>query len=393
MNQLAPQQMTQAGAPGTTGEAPALTGDLRSTLFLVWGPPAHGPRSRVFARKLGIGQPHFIYSTTRRGMLAAPLKYSYQTIATLRLLWRLRPRLIFVQSPPNLAVLIVYIYCIFSGARYIVDAHSDAFTSPFWSRPRWLNRFLARRAVTTIVTNEHFQEQITRGGGHAFVLRDIPTTFPDQTGFPVQGGFNVVVVNTFADDEPLSEILQAAERLDDAALDSTEQTTTVQATPHIHFYITGKTSRAPQPISARLSQPGALPAHVHFTDFLPDADYYALLNSADAVMCLTTRNHTMQRGACEALSLGKPIITSDWPLLKDYFHRGAVHVDNSAAGIHAGVRQMAAHHDHFQTEIKELQKDQLREWRQKIGLLNSLIDNALNSNQTKKGREENNGAN
>lgn len=326
----------------------------RQSLFLVWGPPSHGPRSRVFARELGIDQLHFVYSTTRRGLLAAPLKYSYQTVKTLALLWRLRPRIVFVQSPPSIAVLVVFLYCLLSNSHYVVDAHSDAFTSPFWSRPAWLHRFLARRAVTTIVTNEHFKEQIRRGGGRAFILRDIPTSFPQGGHFQVSDSFNVVVVNTFADDEPLLEILEASRRCD-----------------HVQFYITGKKSRAGQRIPPRL------PDNVHFTDFLPDEAYYALLDKSDAVMCLTTRNHTMQRGACEALSMGKPIITSDWPLLKDYFHRGTVHVDNTPDGIQAGIADMAQHHARYQEEINALQKGQMQEWHRKIDLLADLIEQVL----------------
>ena len=365
------------------GDFRSLTSHLKP-LFLVWGPPSHGPRSRVFARELDIKQLHFVYSTTRRGLLAAPLKYSYQAVATLRLLWRLRPRVIFVQSPPSLAVLIVYLYSLFANSHYVVDAHSDAFHSPIWSRPRWLHRFLARRAVTTIVTNEHFQELLESWGAHAFILRDIPTTFPDKGGYPVQGQFNVVVVNSFADDEPLAEILQAAEELDGVHQRLTEQ---VKTSPPIHFYITGKTSRASGDIAARIAQPGQLPQNVHFTDFLPDADYYALMNSADAVMCLTTRDHTMQRGACEALSLGKPIITSRWPLLRTYFHRGTVHVDNTAAGIRGGIMELFAQHDHYRNEIKALQKGQLQEWHDKVALLTGLLQRGVSGDGESGGRE------
>lgn len=355
-------------------------------LFLVWGPPSHGPRSRVFAHELGIEQLHFIYSTTRRGLLAAPMKYSYQTVATLRLLSRLRPRVVFVQSPPSLAVLFVYLYCLFSNSHYVVDAHSDAFHSPIWSRPRWLHRFLSRKAVTTIVTNEHFQELLESWGAHAFILRDIPTTFPDGDGYPLHGQFNVVVVNSFAEDEPLQEVLGAAESLDRAAAHE-QHVMQAKRPPVVHFYITGKTSRAPLDIAARIAQPAHLPQNVHFTDFLPDSDYYSLMNSADAIMCLTTRDHTMQRGACEALSLGKPIITSDWPLLKTYFHRGTVHVDNTAGGIRAGVLNMFSQYGYFRDEIKELQKDQLQEWNDKIELLTGLLQCAVSGDGESEGRE------
>lgn len=325
----------------------------RRALFLVWGPPSHGPRSQVFARELGIDDLHFIYSTTRRGLLAAPLKYGYQAVKTLAILFRRRPEIVFVQSPPSFAVLFVYLYCLVGNGRFIVDAHSDAFQSPYWTRPRWLYRFLARQAVTTIVTNEHFQQMIHDWGGHAFVLRDIPTIFPKSGSYPMNGKFSVTVVNTFADDEPLPEVLAAAVELKD-----------------VDFYVTGKKSRAGQNL------PGELPENVHFTDFLPAESYYALLGGSQAVMCLTTRNHTMQRGACEALALGKPIITSDWPLLQQYFHKGTIHVDNTAVSIRQGVLEMMGDYGRYQTGIKQLQADQQQEWQMKITLLVELIQSA-----------------
>jgi len=319
-------------------------------LFLVWGPPSHGPRSQVFARELGIEELHFIYSTTRRGLLAAPLKYSFQAIKTLKLLFQKRPKIVFVQSPPSFAVIFVYLYCALTNGRYIVDAHSDALQSSYWTRPQWLYRFLARQAITTIVTNEHFEHMISDWGGHAFVLRDVPTTFPVGDRYPLNGKFNLVVVNTFAADEPLHEVLAAAAELEE-----------------VEFHITGKKSRAGQHL------PRLIPENVHFTDYLPDETYYALLDASQAVMCLTTRDHTMQRGACEALSLGKPIITSNWPLLENYFYRGTVHVDNTKAGIRDGVLEMRQNYKIYHAGIRRLQIEQREEWQAKITLLANMI--------------------
>ncbi len=321
------------------------------SLFLVWGPPSHGPRSRVFARKLGIEELHFIYSTTRRGLLAAPYKYSYQAINTLSLLFRLRPKIVFIQSPPSFAVFFVFIYCLITNSQYVIDAHSGALLTPYWIRPAWLHRFLARKAVTTIVTNEHFQKMIQEWGGQAFIIRDIPTSYPMDGSYPVNGDFNILVVNTFADDEPLENILVAAEKLSG-----------------VHLNITGKVNHNGNRLTT------SPPDNVTFTDFLPDDDYFGLMNNSQAVMCLTTRNHTMQRGACEALSMGKPIVTSDWPLLQDYFNKGTVHVDNSAIGIQQGIEEMVKNFNHYQAGIFDLKKDQLKEWGMKIKLLKNLIE-------------------
>jgi glycosyltransferase involved in cell wall biosynthesis len=348
---MASQTLTIQPADDTTVSLALVS---KRSLFLVWGPPSHGPRSRVFARALGIDDLHFVYSTTRRGWLAAPAKYPYQALQTLRLLFARRPRLVFVQSPPSFAVMFVYLYCLLAGAHYIVDAHSAAFQRRIWTRPRWLHRLLARRAITTIVTNEHFERQLQGWGARAFVLRDIPSVFDTSGEYPLDGEFNIAVVNTFAKDEPLGAVLEAA-----------------RALPDVRFYITGKTETAPAEIIARA------PANVRFTGFLPDAAYYALLGQAHAVMCLTTRDNTMQRGACEALSLGRPIITSDWPLLRAYFHTGTVHVPGSADGIRRGVLELRRHYDAYALAIRELQAAQQQEWHGKIAALMRLIEGVV----------------
>jgi glycosyltransferase involved in cell wall biosynthesis len=336
-----------------TPQKPFLNLPLRSA-FLVWGPPSHGPRSKVLARELGIEALHFIYLSTKRGLLSVPIRYSYQALKTLQILFQEHPDIVFVQSPPSFAVMFVYLYCALTGAKYLVDAHSAALQLKVWIRPEWLHHFLAQRPITTIVTNEHFQQMIQIWGGHAFVLRDIPTSFDNSGEYPVSGHFNIVVVNTFSEDEPLGEVLEAAKNL-----------------PEVNFYVTGRKKMAAPEVLAHA------PINVHFTDFLPDMSYYGLLNAAQAVICLTTRNHTMQRGACEALSLGKPIITSDWPLLQTYFHKGTIHIPNTSEAIRQGVLKMEENYQQYQAEIKELQMTQQQEWKEKVELLMNLIEKSV----------------
>jgi glycosyltransferase involved in cell wall biosynthesis len=322
--------------------------NLDRALFLVWGPPGHGPRSKVFARELGIDV-EFVSATTRRGPLVAPYKYAVQTLMTIGVLARRRPRLVFIQSPPSPATWLVAAYAVLTGADYVIDAHSAAMLARRWTRPKWLNRLVRRRAVVTIVTNEHFAEQLEAEGCTALVLRDIPTTFPTASEPELPEGFHALVVNTFNFDEPLDEVLEAAHRL-----------------PEVTFHVSGRAERHPEVVATA-------PPNVRFTGFLADEDYHALMKRADVVMCFTTRDHTMQRGACEALSLGRPIITSDWPLLRTYFHRGTVHVDNTAAGMIAAVEEVRARHAHYEAEIEHLRDYQQDQWSQARGRLEELF--------------------
>jgi glycosyltransferase involved in cell wall biosynthesis len=333
---------------------------LERTLFIVWTPSSRGSRSRALAGQLGIDV-HYVSATARSGVVAAMLKYPVQALMTSALLLRERPRVVLVQSPPSIAPLLVAVYAAITGARFVVDAHSDAMLSPLWTRPRLLYRHLARRALATIVTNGHFADTIRSWGGRALVLPDIPTSFPDGS-FGVHGDFNVAVVNTFASDEPLDAILAAADDLEG-----------------VTFYVTGDTSHAPATVTSDV------PRNVEFTGFLPEDRYYGLLRSSHAVMCLTTRDHTMQRGACEALSLGKPIITSDWPVLNDYFSMGTVHVDNTVAGIRAGVLQMRRGLDRYKEAIVKLQRRQQEEWESAEESLLQLINDSDNADTMRRG--------
>ncbi len=323
-------------------------------VFLVWGNERQGPRSRVLARELGLGQPVFVAAGTSRGAASAPLRYARQAIATRRYLANTRPGLVLVQSPPGFAALSVYLYALSSGTRYLVDAHNDAFEQPIWTRPQALYRALARNAVATIVTNHHEHDQIQALGGRAFILPDPPTQYPVRGRFPVQGDFSIAVVGSYSPDEPVAEILQAA-----------------RETVDVQFFLTGDLKLAPAGMLENI------PSNIHLTDYLDSVEYYTLLASVDAVMCLCTGEHTWQGGAGEGLWLGKPLIVSDMGILRDYFVGGTVFVANTADGIREGIVQMRAHHVRYRHEICALQEHKRVEGKARLRALQLLIDTAM----------------
>src|SRR5262249_46472246 len=141
-------------------------------------------------------------------------------------------------------------------------------------------------------------------------------------------------------DEPIEVFLAAAARV-----------------PDIQFFVTGRFEDA-DPKLLRTK-----PANVTFTGFLLDAQYVGLLMVSDAVICLTTADHTMQRGAYEAIYLGKPVITSNFEILRQAFDKGTVHVGNTADDIVAGITQMRTELSRYQTEAERLKAEKLDRWR------------------------------
>ncbi|UCC62441.1 MAG: glycosyltransferase [Anaerolineae bacterium] len=290
------------------------------------------------ARRLGIPLRRVYVLQAKRYL--APLRYAAQALLTLLALFREQPTVVFVQNPPIFAPLLAWIYCALSKAGLIIDSHTDALQCPRpwrWSLP--LHRFLSRRAIVTLVTNEQLSQIVAGWGAKSQIVADVPSDLPTGTPYPVARPFNVAMVSSFAPDEPLDEVIQAAEGL-----------------PDVGFYVTGDPGRG----FKRL--PIDLPSNVHLTGLLPDDEYYGLLRSVQAVMALTTADHTMQRGACEAVWLGQPIITSDWPLLRQSFHKGTVHVDNSVGGIRTGVLLMRSDHHRLAREVAILQKERRQHW-------------------------------
>jgi glycosyltransferase involved in cell wall biosynthesis len=277
------------------------------TSFITWYPSCR--RSDALADALG-GTSHLIHYFQFKRPAYAPLKYILQSVSTWRCLWRDEPELVLVASPPVFAIIAVWLYCQLFQARYVIDAHTGVFDDKRWTWVLPLSRFLSRKALATIVTNRYLQQQVETWGAKALVIGDVPVEFPATPFEDLGSGSHVAVINTFSQDEPLDEILKAAKKL-----------------PEIEFHITGNLSHSRRELTE------SPPSNVRFTGWLSETDYAALLRTVDVVMCLTTHDHTMQRGAYEAMALGKPLITSDWCLLRETFNDGTIHVNNSADDI------------------------------------------------------------
>jgi glycosyltransferase involved in cell wall biosynthesis len=335
-------------------EKPLLQLSIRA-VFLRWGAPEGSHRTALMGEELGTDV-QYIYITSKRGKFIAPIKYFFQMLMTFAfLVWR-RYQLVFVQDPPIFAVLPVYFYSLFSKTRFIIDSHTDALQAPFWKWTLPLHRFLERRAITTIVTNDHLREMIEGWGAHGFVLEDPPAQFNITKPMVLpDSSLNVVMVSTADYDEPIQEVLQGARDL-----------------PEVSFYITGDFARSPH-------HPGVVesaPDNVHFTGYLRE-DYFALLDAADVIMCLSTEDNTFLSGSNEALWLGKPLITSDWPILRRYFSKGTIHIDNSVEQIRQSILDMRERLSEYQAEMCALQGERHRDWWARIDQLLTLIQQEM----------------
>ena len=312
---------------------------MTALLFVSWAPFCS--RSDSIARELG-GESVMVYHGLWGSHYATvAFKYLTQTLATLFILLRRRPRRVIVMSPPAIACLPVWLYAKLFGAEYIIDAHTAAFVDPRWRALEFVARFFAQRALCTLVTNSHWQSVVHGWGGRSEIVSDVRVHFADRRLLQLPPGDKIAVVCTFTFDEPVQAMFDAARLL-----------------PQVSFHFTGNWKRLAPAVLQRK------PDNVHLMGFLPDSEYVGLLTQCTAVMSLTTLDHTMQRGAYEAAYLARPIVTSNFELLRKSFPLGAVFVDGAPGAIAEGVRAMCADADRYAKEAIELNANKRRAWEQ-----------------------------
>ena len=176
-------------------------------------------------------------------------------------------------------------------------------------------------------------------GGKSFIISDVPIDFELHSSRISTKSKSIAVVASFMFDEPIEEIFESA-----------------RINPSVNYYVTGNYKKAPKKTIEHT------PENVYLQGFMKRSDYIYLLLSTDAVMALTTRDFTMQRGAYEALSLERPIITSDWDILKESFGAAAVYTDNTAQSIKECVRKLFNDHPKYLEAAQVQRKKRRREF-------------------------------
>ncbi len=293
--------------------------------------------------------------------LSRLIKHPYLLLWTCRLLARLKPKGVIVQNPSILLALCVTV--LKSRFRYalVVDAHNSGLRPTYRIlRPfEFIFRYIQAKADLTIVTNNALAEMVKTNSGRPFVLPDRLPRFPAVGPTKLRGKYNIVCVSTFARDEPIGQVLQAAQSLGG----------------EYSIYVTGNYHRL------RLRSWDTLPGNVVFTGYLPDTDYVALLKSADVVLDLTSNDNCLVCGAYEAVALERPLILSDTTTLRTYFHKGAVYTKNNPADIKSAVLRAIATLPNLRSEIIALKTQLSQEGQTKrahlIEEMNALLPRAL----------------
>ena len=305
----------------------------RSALFVTW---ERHRRTRELAHTFGARLVEISAPRVRQPLL----RYPWLLARTAWHIARRRPDVLLVQCPSILlGAWCVVLRPIF---RYtlIADLHNEAVV-PFnysFGLYRSLLLFIRRGADISLVSNEALERIVVRSGGRAFVLPDkVPDLQPGATVTAQGDSPCVVLICTFAPDEPVREVIDAARLL-----------------PGVRLLVTGN--------ARGFRDTTSLPANVTLTGFLDDAAYVALLKQADVLIDLTRMDNCLVCGAYEAVALQKPLVTSDTHVLRAHFSRGTVFTQHDPESLAAAIGQALADRDRLAHEMRVLKRELRDRW-------------------------------
>jgi hypothetical protein len=282
----------------------------RPDLYLVW--KGYQRRAEVLAPNLDaelVYLPHIFKARIFRG-----LDYIVKHFQTLKFVTRRRPRLVFLQAPPQLGACALRM----KNVPFVLDTHNAMWQS-FWNRIPG-SRGILEAAEALLVHNDEIAG-IAKGfidHGNFFTVRD-PIEEIKKPDIERQCG-RFLFICSFDRGEPVEVIADVISQL-----------------PDIRFVITADIKKTPQSIQKRFREA----ENLELTGFLDVEQYHLLLCSAQGVIVLDDQDAIQPSGACEALSSDTHLIVSRSSLTECLFGEWAHLVRNDVGDIVRAIHDVA----------------------------------------------------
>ncbi|WP_418512170.1 glycosyltransferase [Corallibacter sp.] len=293
------------------------------------------------------------------------IRYPLLSYKTIKYIVKRKPGLIFCQNPSIILAAVLISSKRLFGFKLVVDRHSNfkfSLINSFnlkWVIFKFLSSWTLRCADLTIVTNESLKEYCEAQGGKVVVLQDkIPTmsarhtlNYPD---FFDANLYNIMVVATFDDDEPIEEIIDAARMLGE----------------HYRIYVTGNYKK----YFGESERVNLIESGVFLTGFVDEYEYQNTMFFSDAVVVLTKEEFVLNCGAYEALAMRKPYVISDTETLRGYFKKGCVYTELTAIKIANSIKYAVRNKEVLALDIESIIPQIELEWEERFAEIERRID-------------------
>lgn len=289
------------------------------------------------------------------------LNYLINIVKTLHLLHRERPDVVWIQTPPTFIPHLVLAWrrVMAPSMVVILDCH-NAVIRPPWSKMPF-HGWALRSADLSIAHNADVVGPLIALGapaGQVMVLEDRSSGLSEIAGVTAkrtEGAPPLALVPcSFAKDEPIEQLLEAARR-----------------TPDVRYVVTGNPRKAHEEMVA-----GA-PPNVEFPGYISKQDFDTLLHSCDLLVGLTTLEGVQLSAANEGVAAGKPMVLSHTQTLRSLFAGGSVFVDPLDAGsIANGVEDALGRRAQLEAGMRDLRLRRDERWLKQAREVNAFIATA-----------------
>ncbi len=320
---------------------------MHSPIWITWEVQR---RNRVLSQALGLKLFEFAELHSGKGVKKY-LKYITGPMKTIGVLLRERPSLVVCENPSIVLAFMMILIKIITGLPVIVDAHY-AGIFPLDGNNRflmWVSKFIQKHATAVIVTNRNHKGIVESNGGKGVILQDMVPHIDRSVTTEVDAR-SILMVCSFANDEPYEEVFKAAELIQN----------------DVTFYVTGNYKK-------RNIDPASVPPNVHLTGFVSEERFIELLNSVDVVMAFTDREDCLMCACYEAVATEKPMIISDSEALRDYFKRGAIYTQHTPGDIATSILNMFDHYRAYKQAMQEFKPQLVKEWERTAAPLRRII--------------------
>lgn len=273
------------------------------------------------------------------------LSYIRNILIMFKYLFTRKPKTVWVQLPQTFLLWPVLLYKLFSKSEVIADCHYAMFRSPWCKAPLGLG--LLKYVDVVVVHNESEKEAAEKLGIPSrliVVLEDAPASFNVQDkAFSLSCVVRpwVLFPGSFAQDEPVSELLEVAKNM-----------------PEVQFFMTGSLDKAKKVIDIQ-----KVPENFHLMGFMPMEKFDQLLCASNVILALT-KFEGIQLSVCnEAVGAEKAMVLSNTSLLKVLFPQGTVFVDPlSVESMQEGIETALLNQDELEKQMKVFHKTRWNTW-------------------------------
>lgn len=304
---------------------------LKNGLMLTWRKECF----RSSATGLALGIPvHYIWPIPKRGPRPGKLGTLMRYVASIResfaIIRHEKPDVVVVHNLPVFILMTAMAARLVNRHRIVMDFHSGALTSRVWSKFLPLYRRAIRAAPFILAHNPYDGRAITQMGGQPCHMICLPRDIPGHAPRPARQPEQIMIVCSFAADEPIDMMFEAA-----------------KACPDLQFGMTGNFAKR------GLTRADA-PANVALWGFMERSDYFHEMARSVAIVTLSDRPDIMQMAIHEAVSLGVPVITNHSGTTEPVLEDAGVFCDLTSDSLAAAMRQAVAQQEPLRLAARRL---------------------------------------